>query len=117
MLSPVAMPSNSAPSIGRANSAPNTSIARFGSASARRSRARLFSWPDARRSSRACRPRNGSPCDGITSTSSGTAARSFSIDAIQSASGSASGSVGNTDTLDEMRGSTWSPEISSFSSS
>ena len=34
----------------------------------------------------------------------------------QSVSGSPSGSVGNTDTFDEIFGSTWSPEIISFSS-
>jgi hypothetical protein len=32
----------------------------------------------------------------------------------QSLSGSASGSVGYTDTFEEMRGRTWSPEIKSF---
>jgi hypothetical protein len=34
----------------------------------------------------------------------------------QSAIGFASGSMGCTETLDEIFGSTWSPEISSFSS-
>jgi len=53
---------------------------------------------------------------GSTSTSSGTSALIFAIDASQSDIGSASGSVGGTDTFDEMRGSTWSPLISSFNS-
>jgi hypothetical protein len=47
----------------------------------------------------------------------GQVARSCAIDASHSPSGSASGSVGNTETFDEMRGSTWSPEIISPSSS
>ena len=58
----------------------------------------------------------GSLWAGSTSTSSGTVSRIRSIDLSQPCSGSASGSVGNTDTLDEIFGSTWSPEISSFSS-
>ncbi len=61
-------------------------------------------------------PRKGSLWAGSTRTSSGTVRAMRSSDVSQPCSGLASGSVGNTDTFDEIFGSTWSPEISSFRS-
>ena len=58
----------------------------------------------------------GSLWAGSTSTSAGISRCSRAQDSSQSLSGSASGSVGNTETLDEMRGRIWSPEMNRLSS-
>ena len=58
----------------------------------------------------------GSPCEGRTSKSSGSS-RSFAIEASHSPSGSASGSLRLSETLEVIRGSTWSPAIISLPAS
>ena len=59
---------------------------------------------------RACRPRNGRPCEGSTRQSSGSS-RKRSSEVRKSASGLASGSAGQTPTLGEIRGRIWSAAI------
>ena len=84
--------------------------ARRGSARWACSASSRSAWPSASASSRAWRPVKGSPCEGRTSRSSGSC-RSLAIEASHSPSGSASGSLRLSETLEVIRGSTWSPEI------
>ena len=100
--------------MGRPNSAPNTSTARLGSESKLSSRAKPRRCDSINSPTRACNPLKGLLCAGNTSTSSGIRRLIIASELSQSLSGSASGSVGYTDTFEEMRGRTWSPEIKSF---
>ena len=114
MVSPVAMLIISTPMRLR-NRTLNTSIARCGVASCRvqlgeallvdRGRARrgVHAGRGKARCARAAPARHPAP-----------AARWTASDSSQSVSGSASGSLGNTETFGVMRGSTWSPEISTW---
>src|SRR6185437_5502879 len=59
--------------------------------------------------------RNGSLCDGSTSASPGTMPLSLTQESSQSCNGLASGSVGCTETFDEIFGKIWSPEMKTLS--
>ena len=92
------------------------SSARRGSARWAWSASRRPRWPAASASRRAWRPVKGSPCEGRTRRSSGSRF-SFAIEASHSPSGSASGSLRLSETLEVIRGSTWSPAIISLPAS
>ena len=79
--------------------------------SARRSRWCSWSWR-----MRSCRPRNGLPCEGSTSVSSGSCLN-LSIESRKDCSGLDSGSMSWTLTLVDMRGNIMSPLIRTLSES